>query len=419
MKLCNPRNLDGFGGPTVWSNDTHTYCVIINLDWSVYAHRISRATGAVESFDLSTISGNPLAVPMDATSQGDEHFRFGCALDAQDRFHIRGNLHGGSTPAPHNHRYVRCDNTAAFTTAGSWVDASSSITILTDFPGRYDPQDPWGYTMFDGLSDGTLLFCGNAERNNVDPVPDTIGREWHLLKLGPSDTTWTPLFGDGRLNTADNIQANGDPDRPYVSQVYVDESDGIHVVGVWRMLNADPDSAESPWYVRSFDLGATWETADGTPVVTWPLTKTYADGLSACRITSDQAGGGYGFAYVDGEPHIVGINPDADILHWWFDGSWQEAIRSGGYRQMFQFEDGIWFVLSTQGQIRLGHETTPGGIISSSTRRRLAAPAPTGDTIPNIDPYFRRRGVLAFILPDGDDNPVRRSLGDRHRTTAV
>lgn len=405
--IPNQRN-SGPNGPNVWSDGTYTYSAVVRLDWSLWAHRYNRTTGVLESFDLGTISGNPMASPMDATAQGDDHFRLTIALDGKNRLHVRGNMHGATGGG--GGRYVRCNNVAAFTTAGSWSSALSSITITSDFPSRYSAT-PYTYGLFSQLGDGTLLLTMNLDRNNSNPTPDTIGREWHLLKLGPNADTWVPVFGDGRVTTANTVQADSDPDRTYMACALATPDDHIHMIGFWRGLDGDTTTDRSPWYASSSDLGATWKTAGGVAVDTWPLTEAYAASVTGLRITTDTDLEGFGYmAFVGDVLHVAFFKADTPSTnHYWWDGAtWQKEVLSTANRALVSYNGALWWFKSTRGHVFMAGD--------AFAKIELGGPIIDG-WVPNLDPYFLRRGVISTVIPDGDV-PKICSVGNRARSRA-
>ena len=253
-------------GPNLFSSDTHQATVVVRANWSLWSHH-RPVGGTWEDFDLSTIAGNPLALPI---VSGDSHYVAATAIDGKGRVHVLANMHNDEL------RYVVCTNPAAFTNPASWADASSWIT----FPGG---AEEFSYSTFIPLPDGRLLLAITQNDNLT-----VLGRDVLLFQLGPTDDAWTPGPGttDGHLAVVNETDNDGDPERAYFVGACVSPEGRVGWFGSWAE-NHDDNWRRWPYYIElDSEAGDQWRTVDGTSV-TLPLTYNGTNATStysACEI---------------------------------------------------------------------------------------------------------------------------------------
>lgn len=266
----------------IWTNDA---------DAPIIAKR-TLPQGPWATFDLSTITGNPLGAPTEL----DLHNNYSMAVDGLGFVHIAGNHHGDSM------RYTRSTTAGSITAWTSGAGLSSPMTGLN--------ENLVSYPRFVPLPDGRLLFF---YRNGASAAGD-----WYVNRYDPATTTWTQLgkLFDG-LSQAPTASA-------YTGKIYCDANGAVHIFFMWAPF----ETAEDLSYIRSTDAGQTWTTVTGA-ALTLPIVPGQAvafplvDGLSnACPAYADLAG----------HPHSANNQTDGNgnrqLTHFWHDGTqWrQEAL---------------------------------------------------------------------------------------------
>jgi hypothetical protein len=371
---------------------THQYGVHITTTAGCVAYRRDLSTGLVDAtFDLSTISSNPLSLPLIDPTDG--HFIVSIGVDADDVLHVSGNDHDDGT----DHRYVSCP-AAGFTTAANW----------THHPGDFDSLgtgNPPGYTynLFDRTSDGTLLWFLSQSEDRTN----SVGRDW--LGFKRVDSEWVPLVSDGHFAVT-----TADPDRVYMTGIEchprLGQTDRVYVTGIWRMDDTDGDSQIEPWILYSDDL-STWRNIDGTSH-TMPL--TYADRTGATISTDpDYTQVRMGIA-VDSEqrPYVVlknglSTDPEAYDIFVWLGSTWFGVPVSPliGQIRPVAINGNLYLRHAQTGRVALKHQAT-GNLF------RIGGPMQPGGIQPNHDPIrLRRHGIYSTCIGDGD-TPVVYEYGN-------
>jgi hypothetical protein len=391
--LTAPHRLMGNenSGPQLMSNvaDTAQYGVHITTSGGGVVYRRSLSTGAVtDTFDLSTISSNPLSLPLD--NQNDGHYGLSIGIDADDVIHIAGNDHDSQGTAQ---RYVSAP-AAGFTTAGNWTHHPS------DFASLATGGDNGGYTyyLFDRTSDGTLIWF----MSQSESAASSIGRDW--LGFKRVSGSWTALVSDGHFATC-----AGTPDRVYMNGVECYPrpglSDRVFVYGIWRLTDTDPDTQEDPWLLYSDDL-STWRDIDGT-AHTMPITYanragatiTSAPAISAVQRLGIQIDPATGYPSIATRDGGTG-DPEAYVRLYWDGAAWQSETISPLVGQIS--------LVTIRGQRWIRHkhlQTAVTGLKNYATGAtfRIGGPIIAGGIIPNHDPIrLRRHGIYSLCVGDGD-----------------
>ncbi len=247
-------------------------------------------TGAWSTYDLSKVSGNPLASPV----ARDGHNSIALGVDSDGRIHVAGNMHSNVM------RYVRSVNPHSIS---SWTTTSR--------PGRGSTQIT--YPQFVRLSTGALyLSYRDGTSGNGD--------DW-LEKWNPTTRRWfVRKIVDGRTSG----------ESPYLHRIAVGPDDSIHYAIVWRGTGVATTNGDLT-HIVSRDGGSVWRSMGGTKLAR-PITHATApkvlDTAASWSGILNQSG-----MDVDpsGRPHIVTHIWNADqsasrILHSTWDGSrWVNA----------------------------------------------------------------------------------------------
>ncbi len=266
--MAAPNILNGTSAqcPQVWTHGSYRYGVIITLTDGAIVYKQHLTTLVTTTFDLATIPGNPLSLPIDVP--GDGHYGYALCVDGLGKIHIVGNSH--STPL----RYV-VSNTAEDIT--DWSEGP--------YPFSASGSNNHTYNQFAPTPDGTVLWLIDQEETDSD----ARGRDVLLFKRGPAATSWSPWSGTGEFCQV-RTAAEGNPndgteaDRAYHTGCIVTPDGRTHISYTWRTGNTDATTQKRPGYVYSDDL-VVWRNVSGTPV-TMPL--TWAN-ESAARISSAPA----------------------------------------------------------------------------------------------------------------------------------
>lgn len=190
-----------------------------------------------EEFDLGTLAGNPLAVPV----ANDGHNNTVIERDALGYLHISGNHHGSPL---HYVRSVNPDDITSWTAPGMVGDEGLVVS----------------YPQFLTLPSGEMLFFfrqggasdGELKINAYNATTQVWTRRVHLLTgADPGNSTnWGT----------------------YINSPCVDGAGNIHVFFLWRPASNDPAGAVDIGHVTSTDSGVTWKQMGGTVMPT-PISK--------------------------------------------------------------------------------------------------------------------------------------------------
>lgn len=258
------------------------------------------------TFDLSTVAGNPLVLPVDT----DSHNTVSMIVDAQGFIHVAANMHGDTL------RYVKSTNANDITAWTAPGMTGSNETQMT-------------YPRFVLHPDGTLFFMyrdGASGNGDIYLNRKNVGGSWTQL---------------GKL--ADGKTAN---ENPYESRFIIDATGTLAVAMTWRPNGGDFNTNNDVHFIKSTDKGATWKNVSGT-AVTIPL--VHADTVALVLDTAATNSGIINQFGLDldtsGRPHIAltladGATPDRNIHHLYWDGAaWvnqqvTDLLNAMGYNDM-------------------------------------------------------------------------------------
>lgn len=221
-------NWTAVGQSNLWTDGDVQYAVWVDPDGAPIIGR--RAVGGKrwQTFDLSTIPGDPFGPP----TIDDPHEIFAVAVDANGHVHVAGNMHASRL------RYAR----------SAWpgsINRWETPTMVGTEEGTVT------YPVFASLPDGELLFF---YRDGTSTAGDLV-----LNALTPGASDWHRV---GIILAGAGIDA-----APYPQHIAVDGRGRIHLVHTWRTgPGAEGNRVVS--YVTSPDGGRSWETVDGSPLAT-------------------------------------------------------------------------------------------------------------------------------------------------------
>ncbi|MDZ7785798.1 MAG: BNR-4 repeat-containing protein [Candidatus Saccharibacteria bacterium] len=401
MSISNLRNGGAGSGPQCWTAPDGTeYTVVIMNDWNALACR--RAPGqAWETFDLSTISGNPLGLPV---GSGDAHNRLAICRDSSGYIHIVGNTHGEQVM-----HYIKSNQPDSI--AGGFSSAAGLIDLTPSFEG-VDPANAvrGTYDTFLPFTNGVIAWLrGQRDQQSV------LGRDSVCYVLKPGETNWQPWDGVGDLIKCDNTENNGDPERAYCHAVTV-HNDTLWVSGVWQWdavesgepeVDEGQDTRREPFMIKSDDFSTaimnnnipTFTSVSGQTVI-MPILEPESKAVTDCTIpnTLDPSllGGNLGFDSND-NIHFTESGYVNGRHHWWDGSAWQQEDDS----ELF-----VPFIGLVQAKGQLHHYKTSGGKLKITNLETndffyLGYDVP-GNFSPLPDPIALSNGVLKFSIPDGD-----------------
>ena len=241
--------------------------------------------GDWETFDLSTVEGNPLSSPV----ENDGHNNIVVAVSVDGHIHVVGNHHG------HALRYVISDRPEDIT-------SFSKHSLGGSYPGITYPQ------FFKQKNGGLLLSYrdgGSDSGNTVFYAYNSSDKNWYVRK--------NPVI-DGKITH----------DHGYLNHIAVDQFGVIHLAGTWRDT-AYGNTNRHVFYAKSDDGGLTWNKSDGT-ILPDPIT------INNCEIVVETPETDSGILNqsgleVDysGNPHIAYFmydeNEHTNIFHLYHNGT--------------------------------------------------------------------------------------------------
>lgn len=280
------RNGRAFVQDNLWTTGDEQYAVWVDEQGRPIAGKRALGDDAWTTFDLSTVTGNPLAAP----TASDNHNVYAIAVDADGYVHVAGNMHADPL------RYVRSlrpGDVTSWTAPGMVGADESSVT----------------YPTFARRADGTLLFF---YRQGGSGQGDVL-----VNALDPGSGRWR--------RQAELIDGDSSRENAYLQHVAVDRRTGvIHVMFVWR---GTPEATTNNdlSYARSDDGGITWTTAAGEPLAL-PLTHATAEVALDTPVQGSGLSNSGGLEVdADGHPHAAVLlhEPGApnSVVHVWHDGT--------------------------------------------------------------------------------------------------
>jgi len=332
--------------------------------------RRQHGAGGWETFDLSTVPGNPLGTPTVA----DPHRVYAIAVDALGHVHVAGNMHSSRL------RYVRSIRPHDIT---AWQDAGM---VGAD-------EDAVSYPTFVAGPGRTLLFFfRDGSSLGGDLLLNTLpadGGDWRRTGV---------VLAGRRVGAA-----------PYPQHIHVDERGRIHVLHLWRVA-AGAEGNRLISYIVSPDGGVTWENVDGralsTPVGLDPA-------AVAVTVPDDVVVVNQGGAAVDADGRPAAAfrrrTPSGAPLPLWLvhhDGMhWQAdevagTERAGGRPALIAHDHGLLLVWPAEGArpattVVHATEVTEGRPGSPRALLRL----PVADWEPVYDRQVLADGQLQLLVP--------------------
>lgn len=204
-----------------------------------------------DTFDLSTISGNPIGAV-----GYDSHFFLSLGVSSDGKIHVTGNMHNTAL------RYAVCSSVTGWNVAGNWAAGTMVGSQETDVT----------YPTFIDTDSGLLFFYRDGVSSNGNG---------YINKYNATTGTWSracQLFGNGQVAGSVNPTSNA-----YPTRFVVDKRGTIHVAFTWRNTGA----ADANWavcYAKSSDGGATWTDRSGSAYAL-PIQPQTSDVLMSSAVT--------------------------------------------------------------------------------------------------------------------------------------
>ncbi|WP_285189974.1 BNR repeat-containing protein [Rhodococcus sp. MEB041] len=279
-------NATSYGQP-VASDGNDLYFAIYSTTGALIIHKRTLPLGSWSTFDLGTISGNPLVLPVDT----DSHNTVSIFVDAQGYIHVAANMHGDVM------RYVRSTNPRDIT---AWTAPGVTGSVETQVT----------YPRFAMHPDGTLFLL---YRDGASGMGDLY------LNRKNVGGAWTQLgkIADGKT-TSEN---------PYETRFVVDRFGRLNIGITWRPNGGDHNTNADVHFIRSDDKGATWKSVNGTAVALPLLHANSSARALATAATNSGIINQFGLDVdTQGRPHMAltladGTTPDRNVHHLWWNGA--------------------------------------------------------------------------------------------------
>ena len=319
-----------------------------------------------ETNNLHFLYGNPLGSP----APSDGHNSLVIARDGAGYLHIMGNMHADIM------RYAisaRPDDITGWLKDQSVSAWSTSVT----------------YPNMLTLDNGDILAFYRTGGSNAG--------DWYLRRYAVTARAWdAPKHVFGR-------HLDGGSGSAYPNSIVV-EGSSIHLFFMFRYTGTE-DSNRDLSYVRSNDLGETWETVTGSAV-----TAPFRPDITSTRIRSgtlrmiNQSGA----AVVGGQPHMVARRTEgsSSYIEWirWDGSSWVSTdvatASAGGVGRpaIAAYGSGGALIMYRRGGYPVARAVSP----TLSNEFRLF-PHTTGNTEAGWEPAFeaalmQRSGVLRAVV---------------------
>lgn len=388
--VASPYSAGHNMGPTLWTYGAKRFGAYDNPDThNVYAYEEVVATGVSLVWNLSTISGNPLNLPLDFV---DEHECPSMCVDANGRLYIACNNWQQNVP-----RIVRSTTNESIQ---GWEDASSEF-VTAPAAGAV------GYFRFTPLPSGNVLCIQRERENNLGG--DNPGVD-HLFRSEVGTPGWQ-YIGELARGAADTEDAF------YYTNMACDPTGRVHIFGAWDQSVPLVDVMGHS-YCYSDDEGDTWHAVDGT-LLTTPFSRTDASGV-ACRTGIDY-GANNQYAYAcsyDADFYPCGSYHDsATGLHLirWNGTTWSDTTAAfsglGIGAGLVHFRHDLWTFARRGTLCELRRVAAPNDVIKLAGV--VASPYQ-----PNLDPIRLRDDDVAQMLI-ADPTATVRSFGNHAKITAA
>lgn len=302
--------------------------------WTLVLSKKTVPNGTWSHFDLSTVSGNPLYLPVNP----DPHYTCAGIIDGDGYIHVWANMHGSALG------YVRSVN-------------PRDMTAFTN-PGMGSAeQTHWTYPRPVRFSDGAIaLISRNGSSGNGDTYMD-------YKAAGSLAWVSRGMIVSGKANN-ENF---------YENQPFVDEDDVLWLSGMWRPNGGGANDNRDMHCMKSANRGVSWQTVTGA-ALSMPLVHS---NTSARALTTAPSNSGMinqcGMCAYDGKPHIAFTygdarpdNPtfiDVNVHHlWWTGTEWRNDqvtnlrnATAAGIAGLLAYPTRPMIVPSASGRILIGY----------------------------------------------------------------
>ena len=385
----NIRNGDNpTTAPQIWSvtdpnGEESSFIVVVNRfdspkPWNGVVWQINHSARTRLAYDLDTIAGNPLRMPV---KSADAHHRLTDMVDSLGYIWLTGNRHDKGNEPWQGERVVR--SVSPWTIADGFIDAT--------------PYVNWSTSGLHLRSYDRFLDLGNGKRGWITAQhiqTAVIGRGMVFYVLEAGETMWQPFDGVGTLLTCDTIANNGDPERAYIFAHYVAPDNTLYLVCCWQYVWNDATTRREPFVIKSTDH-VNFTTLSGTPLPV-PMTRANTVGIPDLYVTNPIANVTLmGMpTVVDGVFHVV-LSGGGSIRHHWFNGVWNFGSASA-QRNFFTFRGELWYYAQSFNKVRFRRNTNTG------IQYTVSGTVPSGTYRPYPDPVRQKRGIVALPTIEGD-----------------
>jgi hypothetical protein len=379
--LDNKERQNAGGHNNIASRGDFEYVVWMDDQRRPIIGKRTLSSGKFETFDLSTVTGNPLGSP----TEDDGHNHYVVGIDPDGYLHVSGNMHGDWL------RYVRSTNPHD-------ISAWTKQLMLDDTP----IEKFVSYPQFVNMPNGEFLFFFRSG--------SSAGGTTYINVYNRTSKTWS------RRNAVLDGSVGATTAGAYHTIITPGADGVIHMFFVWRP-DGSSTNAPSIGYIKSLDGGLTFKTADGT-AVTLPVTQASTPVVATHTGPQNMSGMAVDAA---GRPHACWwgrTGTVSELRHLYWDGAaWQyRVLISLGLHvtnvqvmaapSVFSYGGRVYVVYSTADkqnnrQIRV-RDITPGAVLNDF----VLIGAPLGGYELTYDhAALRDRGELVSLV-----SPMRPSL---------
>lgn len=281
-------NGTSYNQDSVTTGNGKRYAVWYNEAGALVIGKRTLPNGKWTTFDLSTIAGNPLVLPVD----NDPHNSASIIVDAAGHIHVAANMHGDVL------RYVRSSNPHDIT---AWT--APGMTGLNEAQVTYP--------RFALHPDGTVFFL---YRDGASGFGDLF-----LNKSAGGTAAWTQV---GKLADGKTTSENA-----YESRFVIGRDGSLNLAITWRPNGGDANTNNDVHFIRSPDKGTTWKSVVGATVaLPFVHSNTTAMALDTANTNSGIINQFGLDTDINNNPHIAlmladGSTPDRNIHHLWWNGA--------------------------------------------------------------------------------------------------